>query len=340
MNVGIRADSSIQTGSGHYMRCMTLAQKLLGHGVQVYWLAFELLEDHAEKIQELGIDLIRLNSDKVHDFEKASKLLGAKFNWLIVDHYKWAYEEEKVMQSVAERIMVIDDLANRPHHCDLLLDQNEFIGDKNLRYSGLVDEKTKLMLGAQYAILREEFCNRVRMDERPPKSFKVLVSYGGTDPTNETLKAIRALTLIEDEIPFHADIVIGRYHTYRSTIEELCKEHPNFELHVQANTMAELMGKSDIALCAGGTTTWERYCMGLPGVVTTVADNQIEIARFGAGIGVDQYLGMSEYVTVEMLRDKLEEIIKEPKKLEQSRNVAARIVDGLGVQRVINALLS
>jgi UDP-2,4-diacetamido-2,4,6-trideoxy-beta-L-altropyranose hydrolase len=262
---------------------------------------------------------------------------GELFDWLVVDHYGWDERQESAVAPYVRRVMVIDDLADRRHYCHLLLDQND-VSRSEIRYHGLVPQTARMLLGSQYALLREEFATaRASLERRRGRVRTLLVCFGGTDPTNETLKALRALDAGEFA-DLNVHVVIGRTHSRLEQITEKCRLHPRIHLHIQTNRMAMLMAESDLALCAGGTMTWERYCMGLPGIVIAVADNQIELAKTNQQVGVDWYLGKSAQVDTDTVRLALLKAMNSPDRIRQGQLEAMARVDGLGADRVADIM--
>ncbi|ALS26100.1 UDP-2,4-diacetamido-2,4,6-trideoxy-beta-L-altropyranose hydrolase [Paenibacillus sp. 32O-W] len=338
MKIGVRADASHLIGSGHFMRCLTLAAELLKRGNRVVWFAYEINEYQTMLLKRYGISLVKLEAPGATACIQALASLDVKLDWFIIDHYGWSWLEEQAVSRYVKFIMVIDDLANRKHYCDLLLDQNE-LDNKDERYKEWISSNTRRLLGSKYALLRYEFYqHRSVRTYKFKEPYTLLISYGGTDPTNETLKALDALESLGSGVKIRADVVIGRNHRYRAQIEKRCRQRDNLALHVQSENMAALMSRSFAALCAGGTTTWERYCLGLPALVTVVADNQLEIAEMGSRAGIDILLGFSNEVDAGRIQQHLELILTEPQQLQKSRYIAQNMVDGKGTSRVVDVL--
>ena len=221
---------------------------------------------------------------------------------LIVDSYALDEQWELMLRPYCGEIMVIDDLANRKHDCDILLDQN-FYFNKDVRYAGLVPEHCKMLLGPEHALLREEFYEaKKHLRKRDGNIKNILVFYGGSDLTNETEKAIKALVQLHDEgYNFTADVITGVSNSRREKIKNLCSKYHFFHYDCQVSNMAEFMNKADLMLGAGGSTTWERLYMELPTLVTAVAENQIQGCRDCSQAGLIDYLGESEKVTVDVI---------------------------------------
>lgn len=321
--VVIRADASTQIGSGHVMRCLTLAQRLRKkENAQVIFVMRELPGNLIDVAKKRGFEVFVLppaeqqyqlegyglwltvpmeldaqqTKEALQDYLKSCS--SHAIDRLVVDSYAIDERWEQMLRPLCREIMVIDDLANRRHDCDILLDQNFYL-DKDCRYYGLVPKHCQMLLGPKYALLREEFYEAKKHLRKRDGSIKnILVFYGGSDFTNETEKAIRALTQLHDEgYGFTADIITGLSNVRRENIKELCSKHEFLHYYCQVDNMAEFMNKADLMLGAGGSTTWERLYMELPALVTAVAENQIQGCRDCSKAGMIEYLGVDEEVT-------------------------------------------
>ena len=316
MVIVFRVDSSQQIGSGHVMRCLTLAERFRSkRKAEVIFLMRDLdgnLIDLVKK-QEYKVNVLPRSA---HDYDLSgyeawltvpqeldaeqsiSCLSGIGIvDLLVVDSYAIDVIWEDKLRPYSKKIMVIDDLANRRHDCDILLDQNLY-KNMNNRYVGLVPSDCTLFLGPQYALLRQEFYEaRKRLKNRSEKLKNIVVFFGGVDATNETMKSLKALAII-DSSQFNIDVIVGNGNPHKKEIKTLCSEHHNWYYHCQVNNMAEFMAKADIAIGAGGTTTWERCFLHLPAIVIAVAENQIEIAEACANHGFIKYLGFHREVNV------------------------------------------
>ena len=312
----IRVDSSEQIGSGHLMRCLTLAERLRKDGTDVHFISRDLAGSLHRLVEEHGFLLHLLPQHEVDpnltgytawltvpqvvDAEETGEILSRMqpVSRLIVDSYALDAVWEQRLRPLVREIFVIDDLANRRHDCDMLLDQN-FYREMRHRYDGVVPPACKLLLGPSHALLREEFYEaREHLRERDGILRRILVFYGGSDTTGETEKAIRAL--LQLQLPSVAvDVVVGGSNPRRASIENLCAAHDFLHYHCQVSNMAELMAHADLCLGAGGTTTWERCFLGLPAIVTAVAENQIQICEDCAEAGYICYLGRWDEVRQE-----------------------------------------
>lgn len=354
MNIVIRTDSSLQIGSGHLMRCLTLAGELRSRGASVGFICrkhpgsmMPMLESkgyavsHLEAVQT---DFHGRNDDvrhaawlgatwEVDAAETVTAMKGMKPDWLIIDHYAIDYRWEDLVRPHVGNIMVIDDLADRLHNCDLLLDQN-FYDNMEQRYNGLMPEDCQLLAGPRYALLRPEFAEaRWTLRQRDGIVRRLLVFYGGSDANNETAKALTAIAGL-DHPDIAVDVVIGASSPHRQDIEALCRQMPNVSSYCQVENMAELMAAADLAIGAGGATSWERCSLGLPSLVTATAANQLELAETGARHGLFFYLGGAAAVTVEQISCALKVFTSLPENLKGYSARGMQAVDAKGVQRV------
>ncbi|ODN65482.1 UDP-2,4-diacetamido-2,4,6-trideoxy-beta-L-altropyranose hydrolase [Methylophaga muralis] len=303
MKIAIRVDVSFNMGSGHFMRCLTLAEHLKVQGAFVVFISHHISETYTDMLEEKGFEFRRLDYkskplevDEIthaswlggsqHEDAKAtsSVLSGEKWNWIIVDHYALDYRWESELRSSTEKIMVIDDLADRTHDCDLLLDQNLY-SDMNQRYEGKILGSCRVLLGPRYALLRKQFQEaRSNLQKRSDKVERVLIFFGGIDAEDYTSIAISALATISNPV-FEVDVVIGSQHPNKSKIIEECSKL-GYCCHVQTDNMATLIANADIAIGAGGSTIWERCALGLPTITFSVANNQKKPTNDAAQAGV------------------------------------------------------
>jgi UDP-2,4-diacetamido-2,4,6-trideoxy-beta-L-altropyranose hydrolase len=218
-----------------------------------------------------------------------------RVDWLIVDNYNWDINKELSVRPHVHKIMVIDDMANRKHDCDILLDQN-LVENYQTRYTNLVPKDCTLYLGPEHAIVRNEFSIlAAQILPRKIRFNRVLVFFGGADQTNETLKTLHAL--IDYSIKFaHVDVVVGISNPNKASIQRLCHEQ-QFDYYCQTEKMAELMALADLSIGAGGTAMWERAILGLPTIVIGVAFNQMDTINQMGGLGAIKSLGWHEKVT-------------------------------------------
>lgn len=362
MTIFIRVDSSIKIGSGHVMRCLTLADELRNREASVYFICREHQGNLISFIREKGFDVHTLpcfpnepvSGDLYHsswlgttwqkDAQEVKHLLKSfeakegAVQWLIVDHYALDGRWENQLRALAEKIMVIDDLADRPHNCDLLLDQNFYLEEG--RYQELIPQDCIQLIGPQYALLRPEFAQlRKELPQRDGEIRRIFIFFGSADPTNETGKALEAIEQIEGR-EFEVDVVLGASNPNRETVKEQVSSMKNAKMHIQVKDMAKLMASADLAIGAGGVNAWERCCLGLPSLVITVAENQEIIAGNLAIEGAILLLGKKEVLTREAILKHLECLFINRHLLLHMSQKTFSLVDGKGTKRVVDKMIS
>lgn len=347
-NLIIRADASVQIGTGHVMRCFTLANELRGRGAEVIFVCREFDGNLCGYIEEKGYIVHRLpvSNKREHNIEgnlKHAAWLGADWqtdarqveeiikdldtppDWLVVDHYALDEKWEGYLRPYCKKIVVIDDLADRVHDCDLLLDQN-FYENLESRYDSLVPARCKKLLGPKYALLRPEFMEaRRNLRKRDGHVKRIIIFFGGSDPTNETAKALEAIRMLSRP-DIAVDVVVGSANPHKNTINELCASMTNVIYHCQVENMAQLMAEADMFIGSGGSTTWERCCLGVPSIILVAAQNQVETTAAVAKAGAVLNLGWNYVVTVSRLVDTLKSMIDNAQHIKDMSNRAMCIV--------------
>ncbi|MEH7666563.1 UDP-2,4-diacetamido-2,4,6-trideoxy-beta-L-altropyranose hydrolase [Bacillus sp. JJ689] len=345
--IAFRADASIEIGTGHIMRCLTLAHELWNKGAQVYFICRKLEGDLHQYILNKGFCVFVLDGDsentnflssehgsylnwlKYHwfvDAQQTNDILSQlpKCDWLIVDHYGLDNRWESALRKTVRKIMVIDDLANRMHDCDLLLDQNLY-DNPNDRYKDLIPEHSLVKLGPKYAILRPEFHAAKKFSrKRTGEIERIFIFFGGHDVTNETLKTLRALQNINQD-NLKIDVVVGSQNPHKEEIQTYCKSVSNASYYCQIENMEELLVRADLGIGAGGTTTWERCFLGLPSITITTAQNQIEVTKAVAKVGATWNIGTAESVSDKAIMECLNKLLLNSKIVKEMSNKALSI---------------
>lgn len=343
MNVAIRADASSRIGSGHVRRCKTLADQLRQRGATVRFVCREqpghlirLLTDDGYRVEVLPADVDAQSAD-ADATSSALDRFGA--DWLVVDHYGLGQEWETRLRPEVGGIFVIDDLANRGHDCDLLLDQNWFGGATPFRYDALVPAHCRRLLGPRYALLHPVFAQlRESLPLRDGVVRRLLVFFGAVDSSNQTATVLRALQA-EDFAALGVDVVVGHANPHAIEIESMIGQLPYGAIHRELPTLAALMARADVMTGAGGSTTWERCCLGLPAIVAVTADNQEGLTAAVAASGAQHSLGRAGGVNAEHWAAALRESQKSPSSLKASGEAARLLTDGRGAARVSAAML-
>lgn len=360
MQIVFRTDASLQIGTGHVMRCLTLADALCERGAQCTFICREhaghllaLIEQRGHRALSLparaddyeappGVTHAGwLGTDWATDAEQTRKLLESQsVDWLVVDHYALDHRWEHALRLCTKRLMVIDDLADRQHDCDMLLDQN--LGRSAQDYASLLKPDTTKLIGPQYALLRPEFAAlRAHSLARrtKPQLKHLLITMGGVDKDNATgqvLEALKECALPQD---LRITVVMGPHAPWLAQVQEKAAEMlwPT-QVLVGVSNMAQLMADSDLAIGAAGSTSWERCCLGLPSLVLAVAENQ------QAGLKALQNAGAAIALTAcnkipDVIRDGLSVELTDSPILKMSQ-AAATVTDGSGCAQIINMALN
>lgn len=327
------------------MRCLALAHTLRENGADVLFLCRRALGDLGLVIENWRFPVCWLpqsgskNSGYQHDVEQIRAAIGPqhdRVDWLIVDHYGLNGDWESRSREFANHVMVIDDLANREHDCDLLLDQNLRSQGEN-RHRALIPSKSRLLVGPQYALLRPEFTQeRAKLKLRNGAMRRILVFFGGSDPSDETSKALTGLQ--EAHIGgIELTVVVGSSNPHRDKVKNLCESIIGTHYLCQVDTMARVMAHADVAIGGGGTATWERCCIGLPSIVAVLADNQRELVAAVSDQGSVLSLGSAET----LVPDDYAQAIETTTLVQRARmeKLALVLVDGLGTSRVAEELV-
>ncbi|QNI46796.1 UDP-2,4-diacetamido-2,4,6-trideoxy-beta-L-altropyranose hydrolase [Synechococcus sp. A15-60] len=360
----IRCDASLLIGSGHVIRCRTLARELQRRGAEVCFLCrrqpgdlIGLLEQEFQVLalpeQPLvacegleGSDLYGawLGCTQEQDAAQCLEVLAVaginRISWIVADHYGLdvSWEEQLVAglpgTDAGPQLLVIDDLADRPHQADLLLDQNFFGEATHQRYQDLVPPQCRQLLGPHYALLGPEYAQLHPLVVPRTELRQVLVFFGGVDPSNLTGRALEAL-MDPPLADLAVDVVLGLQSPHRQPVAELVARRPHTTLHGPLPSLAGLIARADLAIGAGGATTWERSCLRLPTLVVAIAANQLPFAEALDQAGHLQLLGVGASVTAEQIRSALLARMTESK----PEKAAPALTDGWGALRLSMAML-
>lgn len=359
MNVAFRVDSSVMIGSGHVVRCRTLARELRHRGVSMRFICREQRHHLSRLLTDDGFDVVMLTARESVDraqgdgdyrawlgateqadaADTVEALRGGQLDWVIVDHYGLGEVWESAMRSTAGRILAIDDLANRRHACDVLLDQNWF-GDLTAgRYDGLVPAGCQTLLGPQHALLPAEYrIFRAALPDADGSVRRVLVYFGASDDHNLTAVAVRALSdPAFDGIA--VDIVLGSNHPDAVSVERAAAGRAHTVIHQPLPTLAGLMARADLMVGTAGGTTWERAALGLPGLVAILTENQrlhIDPVRAGGAVFV---MPAREVDSVDAWREELRRLTSDAVALSVTSKAARSLTDGGGTERVARVIV-
>jgi UDP-2,4-diacetamido-2,4,6-trideoxy-beta-L-altropyranose hydrolase len=275
--------------------------------------------------------------------ETAAVLTSLQSDWLVVDHYALDQRWEEALAAHYSQLLVIDDLADRPHCCDLLLDQN--LGRQPQDYAALVPTHCQVLNGPHYALLRPEFAalrpNSLQRRQAPPALRQLLITMGGVDQPNATGKVLQALKTCTLPQECRISVIMGLTAPWLENVRELAAQMPwPTEVVVNVNDMAQRMADSDLAIGAAGSTSWERCCLGLPTLMVVLADNQRGIAsaleNAGAAIALD--LNNGDQFAV-LLKNAIAQLVNSRAALVTISQAAARVTNGCGTNLVATQMV-
>lgn len=362
MNIAFRVDASSLMGVGHVMRCLVLADGLRVLGNQVMFICRMYPGNSINYIKNKGFIVHELpfvysevysrqpfsnnykkwlwlnqNQDAI---DTVNALQQNSVDWLVIDHYSLDLTWERQLKNYVKKIMVIDDLANRKHECDLLLDQN-FYFNAEFRYNNLVPANCQKLLGPKYILLREEF-SEIRDKRKLLKKSttheikKIMLFMGGADTLNATQKIIDILFSMPNLVDYSIDIVIGENNSFKDKIKSYIENKQFFNYHVQPSYYNELLINADLVIGSGGSSVWERCYIGLPSIIFSIAENQILVCESAHQYGAHIYLGALTKKSLNKLNTTITNLSSDDcKKLIDN---GLQLVDGLGIKRLINYL--
>jgi len=353
MKVVFRTDSSRALGGGHLSRCLTLAGKFRERGHSVFFVSRDLDGNLNCKISEAGFNheiIPHRNKDDrfdpIEDYRATAEIIkkSGSIDWLIVDHYSLDSKWETGFVDLSDNLMVIDDLADRNHACDILLDQNLFNHPEE-RYRKHLPESCLTLYGPRYALLRPEFENkRKTLKKRDGKLRGILITMGASDPNNVIEKTLTGISICLEsgnvENSLTVDVVPGPGNSCSGELKEKFGNLDAIDFKDDNPDMAQLMAKADLCIGAGGSTTWERCCLGLPTLFIAAGDRDGEIAANAARAGAGEYLGRYNEVWEKMIADKLNHLYRQPVLLRDWSQAALSLVDGNGAERVFREILT
>jgi UDP-2,4-diacetamido-2,4,6-trideoxy-beta-L-altropyranose hydrolase len=340
-NLVIRADASTQIGTGHIMRCLALALAWQEKGGQAMFVLANKSPALGARLQLEGMKVVYLSveagsgedakqtADFVHQFAA---------QWLVVDGYHFGAEYQKAIKNFGVSLLFLDDYGHADHYyANLVLNQN-ISANQDLYISR--EPYTRLLLGLKYTLLRREFWQwRDWQRVIQPIASKLLVTLGGSDPDNVTLKVVQALQLLNNDL--EVIVVIGGSNpNYEVLQREITDSKVTISLQRNVSNMPELMAWADMAIAAGGSTSWELAFMGLPSIVITLADNQIAIATELDARNLIVHLGWYQQITLEQIGLAVEALIDKPNQRKEMSKRGRELVDGNGANLVVSQMIN
>lgn len=358
-HIAFRTDASLQIGTGHVMRCLTLADALRERGAQSTFICrphaghlLDLIQQrgHTAKALAPADDAFTAPADPCHakwlgtdwasDAAQTRQALGDQVvDWLVVDHYALDRRWEQYLRPHTRRILAIDDLADRPHDCDLLLDQN--LGRQAIDYGGLLSPHTPTLIGPAYALLRPEFAQwREHSLQRraQPQLKNLLITMGGVDQANATGQVLDVLSNCELPADLRITAVMGPTAPWLAQVQAQAAAMPRpTQVLAGVSNMAQLMAESDLCIGAAGSTSWERCCLGVPAIQLTLAANQKQAALALTEMGAALSINLSTHLTADLKRliDSVDALC-----MTKLTSRSSAICNGRGPEAVITQLMT
>lgn len=315
-NIFFRCDSSLEIGSGHVIRCRNLARELTKLKYKIYFICRNykgnLIDELKKEFEVLVLTYSNTKKDKISNIEKSfyldqnkdsletlkliKKLKVKNIDWIVLDHYgidiNWEIKiknevEKIIIQKNRTKIFAIDDLSNRKHFVDYLLDSSP-LNETKLKYEKLLNKECIKLLGLNYVLMSKEYellHSQISLREEIKNIF---IFFGGVDPKNFTCKCLKNL-LISKYKKNPIDIIIGTKFPYEKELYNMLKHNPNISIYRNQNSLAPFIAKADIALGSGGCVMWERASLHLPSIVIPIAENQKKPSIYMDRIGLIKY---------------------------------------------------
>lgn len=367
MRVAIRADGGAELGLGHLTRCGALAEALSRNDIQVQFITFHCSTAFSNQLESKGVSVklleecrasknyhyeLSINDEhtlnetdsyifnwKTDAYNTMQVIGGKEVDWLIIDHYSIDKKWENQLRLLCNKIMIIDDIPNRSHSCDLLIDPT--YGRSASDYSKLVPDRATVLAGSRYALLRDAFAQRrahvlQERIKREGRLERVLILFGSMDPNNYSGKVLAELS--ETAPHLSIDIVLSsespRLNMLMQQIEQY-GDNVSLHLDIDQDMIIKLMSNADLSIGASGSTAWERCCLGLPSILWVMAENQSLIGQQLSKVGAAILMSSDS----SELGDTLSLLLSRPDILLQMSRNAAEIVDGVGADRIVSKIL-
>lgn len=348
LKIVFRVDSSVGIGSGHFVRCLSLAEEFSKYNVDILFITSINSGSCVDQVAKNGfkVELLPHNlcSDDceiiytdAYECSRVINLVGGA-DLLIVDSYYIDKKWERILKLAVKNLLVIDDLENREHECQFILDQN-LIDYDDQNYLGLLPKYCKKYFGPRYALIRAQFHEIYHnVSKEISNILQILIMFGGSDPTNETQKVLEAINQPTNS-KINITVIFGRDCPHKELILNSELNTTNVTFLVGVDNMASEMSKADIMIGAGGGSVWERCSLGLPSISIATANNQISQLEKLAEKGALLYLGESKNVQVDDIKFAVEKLIADNQLREGMRRIAREIVDAKGASRVVSHLI-
>ena len=335
----VRADASLEIGTGHVMRCLALAQGWRASGGNVIFVCAQLtpsLKDllQAEHIQVTQIDAPPGSREDLARTEQLAR--STDVSWLAIDGYQFDTDYQATMQQ-CRSLLTIDDNAELDYYAaDLVLNQNAHASPSLFENRS---SNTRLLLGPRFALLRDEFvAYRGWSREIPQRATRLLLTMGGSDAANLTPRLLPLLADLPIE-DLRIRVVMGGSARNADAVASIAAQYPGrVEVLRDVKNMAALMTWADVAVAGAGTTCWEMCSLGLPAILIVVADNQKFIARKLADLGAVENAGSAANLDAASVAESCRLLLADRTRRTLMSQIERQIVDGSGRERVLDQM--
>lgn len=314
------------------MRCLALSEELTRKNHKCTFIINKIDGIVKEKIEQFKIDFYELTAGRKEEDELINFAKNNEIEWIITDSYKVTSDCIQKFKKENFRVLSIDDNSQIHYFSDVVVNQNIFA--KKLEYS--IEPYTELLLGPKYAIIRNELLKR-KLKPKNQEVKKILITIGGTDNDNFTLKILKMLELINDDIDFI--IVLGPFNPYYEDIKNYTGEQKRkIDLIKSPKQMLNIYLQSDIAISGGGVTCYELAYFGIPNIIITIVDNHLLNAQELNKQNIGIHIGRKNEIKMKHIRNKIEELIKDKKLREKMCQNGKKLVDGKGKKRIVECM--
>jgi UDP-2,4-diacetamido-2,4,6-trideoxy-beta-L-altropyranose hydrolase len=344
-----RLECTPKLGIGHFMRCISLANELINDNNVFFVYSNHLIKKYRKfgdkRIQylnikkKLDVDNFRVNAKKkqIQDAAEFIKFLKIKKEKIIVivDCYSLDYIWEQDVKRYTTKLVVIDDLASRYHHCDYLIDQT--LNRSKLNYKNYLIAPCKLLLGSKYCIIRRQYKELISNQKKQIDLFQRLnISFGNFDDKNLVLRSL--IEINKSTYKFkRIDVFISRHSKNYTKVEKFKeKSGMNFKLFSDAKNFPKMLSKSSLCIGAGGTTSWERCLMLVPSIIIKAANNQDTIISELKKEKLIYYSGTSKSKNLDIIGGI--KYYNNIKNLKFFKNKAKQTFDIDGIKRIIQKI--
>ena len=342
-----RVDASLEIGYGHIMRCLTMANELSNRSCKSFFICTKLDKNLSSQIKAMGHEVFEISKGYNNEFESEIDCISTQkiidslnIDWLILDHYLIDHKWEECFSISGVKIMVIDDLANRKHLCNILLDCN--LGKTPESYHQLVPTKSRVLCGAKYSIVRDEFLlarNKSLSIRSNKKELRnILINIGASDPANLTEDVLKKLSSNKYIKQFSISVILSSISPHLDSISSVISDLGlTVKIFHDVKNMSNILLEQDLVIGSVGVSAWERCVMGVPSISLVAANNQLDGAKAlhnsGATIVIDQSFNnnFSLHDAIDFYMNK--------KNLVSASKLSAKLVDGNGIKRIMSLIV-